>query len=614
MTQPQPQFPTPDGKQDRAAAGRKAHIRLLSAEPVDPKIAELARTWARVVAASSFVPEGRAHARAVLAEALRRLVGALAADEFDVSVGRGVGRFLVANHVSAPRSLGDSITLLTGRLLDELDIDGPVARSRLAALVGQLATGFTEALRDGALTAAEGINRAERTAWRDQQRRMYRRLQHALLHDQVTGLPNRAQFTGWLEESLARAPENGRIGICVLNIDRFKMINDSIGTEMADQLLLAVANRLRGQTLRYGHFLAHLGGDSFAIGIEGTTSSDDAAKAADRALRTLGEAIRLDGMQIPLTASAGIVEQPTSGAQAVELIRAADISVGWAKTAPGQRNGGRWALFDAQRNAVEVRRHTLTAAMPAALTRGEFRLAYQPLVSLADDTLVGVEALARWHHPELGTISPSNFIPSAEDTGLIVPLGLTLLEQACAQAAQWQRATGVAVLMSVNVAVAQIRTPGLVPAIASALRKTGWPAELLQLEITESAFLGTDDDALDTLYALTRMGIHLSIDDFGTGYSNLAYLAELPVHNLKLAATFLRGLDQASQPGKSNRTILPALITLSHDLDLSVTAEGIETAEQAEHLRGLGCEFGQGYHLGKPMAAELIEARLAEQR
>jgi len=610
MTQSQPQFTSPDSTQDRAAAGRKAHIRLLTVEPVDPRITELARAWARVVATSSFVPAGRAHARAVLEEALRRLVGALGADDFDISVGHDVGRYLVANHISAPRSLGDSITLLTGRLLDELDIDSPAARSRLAALVGQLATGFTEALRDGALTAAEGINRAERTAWRDQQRRMYRRLQHALLHDQVTGLPNRAQFTGWLEEAIARAPEDGRIGICVLNIDRFKTINDSIGTDKADQLLLAVANRLRGQTHRYGHFLAHLGGDTFAIGIDGTTNSDDVAKAADRALRTLGDPIRLDGMQIPLTASAGIVERPTEDAQAVELIRAADISVGWAKTGPGHRTSGRFALFDAARNAAEVERHTLTAAMPAALAKGEFRLAYQPLVRLKDNAIVGVEALARWHHPELGTISPGQFIPSAEDTGLIVPLGLSLLEQACEQAMVWCRSTGVAVLLSVNVAVAQIRTPGLVPAIASVLRRTGWPAERLQLEITESAFLGTDDDALETLHDLTRMGIRLSIDDFGTGYSNLAYLAELPVHNLKLAASFLRGLDQASQPGRSNRTILPALIALSHDLDLSVTAEGIETAKQAAHLRGLGCEFGQGYHLGKPTTPALIAERL----
>jgi diguanylate cyclase (GGDEF)-like protein len=585
---------------------------VLPDQPADPRILELAKAWAQVVAVSSFVPEGRAYARGVLGEALRRIAAALVADEFDPKVGAGIGRYLVANHISSPRTLGDSINLLGSRVLDELEIRAPATQLRLAALLGQLATGFTEALRDGALTAAEDINRAERAAWRDQQQRMYKRLQHALLHDQVTGLPNRAQFTTWLDERLDAAPIDDRLGICLLNLDRFKAINDSIGTEKADELLVAVANRLRPQASRYGLFLAHLGGDTFALGVEGTTGSDDVAKVADRALRTLEDPVRLDGMQIPITASAGIVERAAVEAQAVELIRAADISVGWAKTdQQGGHHGGRWALFDEKRNAVEVRRHTLTAAMPTALRRGEFTLNYQPLVRLADDKLVGVEALARWQHPEFGRISPAQFIPAAEDTGLIVPLGVALLEQACRQAAEWHDQTGVPVLMSVNVAVAQIRTPGLIPDIISVLRRTGWPAEWLQLEITESAFLGTDDDAMNTLHALTDLGLRLSIDDFGTGYSNLAYLAALPVRNLKLAGIFLQNVDMSSQAGRSNRTILPALIALSHDLDLTVTAEGIETQAQADLLRDIGCEFGQGFHLGKPMLPEQIASLLS---
>lgn len=588
------------------------HLRL-PREVADQRFGDLAISWARVVASSSFVPEGKAHARAVLEGALRRLAGALLADEFDPTVGRDVGQTLVASHISSPRSLGDSVELIGSRLLDELDIRSFETQQRLAAIAGQFVTGFTEALRDGALTAAEDINRAERTAWRDQQRRMYRRLQHALLHDQLTDLPNRAQFTGWLEETLARAPETARVGLCLINVDRFKAINDSIGMEKGDELLLAVANRLRPQANRYGHFLAHLGGDTFAIGMERTTSSDDVAKVADRALRTLSDPIRLDGLQIPLTASAGIVESEVAGAQAIELIRAADISVGWAKTQQGgHRRGGTWALFDADRNAAEVRRHTLTAEMPSALARGEFGLAYQPLVRLADNSVVGFEALARWHHPKLGVIGPGQFIPAAEETGLIVPLGLTLLEQACARAAQWQDEQDESLLMSVNLAVAQVRTPGLVPAITSILRRTNWSAEQLQLEITESAFIGSDDEAMATLHTLTCMGIRLSIDDFGTGYSSLAYLAEMPVSNLKLASHFLRGLDNSSATGRSNRTILPALITLSHDMELTVTAEGIETSGQARHLRGIGCDFGQGYHLGRPMPAKRIPRLLAD--
>jgi diguanylate cyclase (GGDEF)-like protein len=584
---------------------------VVTGEPADQRISEFARSWARVLASTSFVPGGRAKARCVLEEALRRILDALVDPVFDPQIGRDVGRSLVANHMSAPRTLGDSIHLLGSRLLDELDVTVPGAQPRLAALLGQLATGFTEALRDGALTAAEDINKAERAAWRDQQRRMYRRLQHALLHDQLTDLPNRAQFTGWLEETLARAPQGARIGLCVINLDSFKAINDSIGMEKADQLLLAVANRLRPQANRYGHFLAHLGGDTFAIGVERTNGSDDVAKVTDRALRTLSDPIRLDGLQIPITASAGIVEREAAGAQATELIRAADISVGWAKVDQGGHRQGRWAVFDVDRNAADVRKHTLTAAMPAALARNEFTLEYQPLVRLADGALVGVEALARWQHPELGLIGPGQFIPSAEDTGLIVPLGIALLEKACRQAARWRAETGETLLLSANLAVAQIRAPGLVPAIVSVLRRTGWAAEDLQLEITESAFIGSDDDAMDTLHGLTRLGMRLSIDDFGTGYSSLAYLADLPVHNLKLAASFLRGLDNGSQTGKSNRMILPALVTLSHDLELTVTAEGIERASQSEHLRGIGCDFGQGFFLGRPMAPERIAALLS---
>ncbi|HVV20652.1 MAG TPA: bifunctional diguanylate cyclase/phosphodiesterase [Pseudonocardiaceae bacterium] len=575
---------------------------LTAAELLDQRISAFARSWARVLASTSFVPGGRAKARAVLEDALRRLVDVLGAQAFDPQVGRDIGRDLVANHISTPRTLGDSISLLGGRLLDELDIRSAATQPRLAALLGQLATGFTEALRDGALTAAEDINKAERAAWRDQQRRMYRRLQHALLHDQLTDLPNRAQFTGWLEEIIARAAVDDRVGLCVINLDRFKTITDSIGMDKADQLLLAVANRLRPLANRYGHFLAHLGGDTFAIGVERTLSSDDVAKVADRALRTLSDPIRLDGMQIPVTASAGIVERTVVGAQAVELIRAADISVGWAKVDQGAHRRGRWAVFDSLRNAEDVRKHTLTAAMPAALARNEFGLAYQPLTRLGDGELIGVEALARWHHPSLGLIGPGQFIPAAEDTGLIVPLGIALLEQACRQAVRWRDGCGVTVLMSANLAVAQIREPGLVPAIASVLRRTGWDPTDLQLEIVESAFIGTDDEAMETLDGLTRLGIRLAIDDFGTGYSSLAYLAELPVHNVKLAARFLRGLDG----GSANRTILPALVALSHDLELSVTAEGIENREQAEYLREIGCDLGQGYFLGRPVRAEMI--------
>ncbi|HEX3590258.1 MAG TPA: bifunctional diguanylate cyclase/phosphodiesterase [Pseudonocardiaceae bacterium] len=576
---------------------------------------DLARSWARAVARSSFLVDGQGAARVVLGEALRTLLDAVTTEPFDPGTGRVVGHDLVAKHISSPRALGDSIDLLGARLLPDVGRDTAANRQRLAALLGQLATGYTEALRDAALTAAENINRAERTAWRDQQRRFQQRLQHALLHDQLTGLPNRAQFTAWLGDVLAEAPEGARLGVCLISIDRFRAINDSIGMDRADEVLLAVSTRLAAQVGRNGHFLARLGGDTFAVGVERTGDSDDVAKVADRALRTLADPIRLDGLQIPVTASAGIVEREAFGATATELIRAADISAGWARTDQEvQRRGGRWAVFDPERNAAEVRRHTLTAQIPAALDNDEFGLVYQPLLRLSDHSLSGVEALARWHHPEHGIVGPGQFIPAAEDTGLIVPLGMALLEQACRQAARWRASTGRAVTMSVNLAAAQIRTPGLVGAITDILDRTRWPAELLQLEITESVFLDGHDDVEEgtgaVLRDLARLGIGVAIDDFGTGYSSFAYLAGLPVTNLKLAASFLRGLDRPTPTARSNRTILPALVALGHELDVTVTAEGIETADQADHLKRLGCDFGQGYHFSRPVPSDEIASLL----
>lgn len=582
----------------------------------EARYTELARVWVAEVAKSNFLPEGRSRGRALLEGILRRLVAALSAEPFEASEGYLIGATLVANDITSPRALGDSISLLSGRMLEDLGIGDDYCPARLAALLGQLATGFTEAMRDRALLASENLNRHERSVWRDRQDALHRRLQHALLHDQLTGLPNRASLTRWLDDAITGASPDERLGLCILTLDRFKSVIDSLGTERADQLLLAVAQRLRSQAARHGHFLAHLGGDTFAVAVSATTSADDLVKVADRALRALSDPIRLDGHQIPVSAAVGIVERPVAGARTSELIRAADISVGWARTDAGPRaGGGRWAVFNEERNAAEVLRHRLTADMPTALARREFTLAYQPLVRLSDDELVGVEALARWNHGTYGPVSPMRFIPAAEDTGLIVQLGLVLLEQACEQTVAWRRETGRTLSVSVNLAVAQLREPGLLADVFGVLRRTGLGPEDLQLEITESALIDSGDDAVDTLHAMVQEGIRLAIDDFGTGYSSLAYLAELPVHNLKLAARFQRGIDtsapSSAATGRSNRMILPALVSLAHELGLTVTAEGIETAAQAEHLRGIGCDFGQGYVLGRPMVSSAITDLLA---
>jgi diguanylate cyclase (GGDEF)-like protein len=573
------------------------------ADDPDARLAALVRVWERRVAEVNFVPEGRAHARAVLDTALRRLLAALRAEPFDARVGYQLGRDLVASRIAAPGALGRTLSLLGAELPAEPGSGDP---SRLAELLGQLATGFTAALRDYALTAAEDINRAERAAWREQQHLLQQRLQHALLYDQRTDLPNRAHLTRWLTDTIAGAPGNGRPGLCLLALDRFTVITESLGAQRAEALLVHVAHRLRTLVEKYGHFLANLGEDTFAIAVP-RTAGDHMVKVVDRALRVLSDPIQLDDHRITLRGSAGIVTPQAPWTTAEELLRAGEISLGWARAQPDMhRQRGRWAVFEADRHAAEVRRHAITAAMPGALDSGDFTLAYQPLIRLSDGAFTGVEALARWRHPEFGEISPAQFIPAAEDTGLIVPLGVALLRRACAQAVAWRQATGTTPVISVNLSVMQLHDPDTTPAVAAVLRDTGWPAGLLHLEITESAIIDSSDETLDTLHALAGLGIRLAIDDFGTGYSSLAYLAELPVHNLKLAASFLSGVDTATPTGRSNRTILPALINLSHDLGLTVTAEGIETPAQAEHLRRLGCDLGQGFHLGRPVPGARI--------
>ena len=580
------------------------------ASPADPaavqrqqehRLGKLVQLWIDQVAQTTFVPGGRAQVRAVLDESLRRLVKALTAEPFDPAPGYQVGFELVSSRIHVPRALGNTLTLLGQQLVHQLGITHRQAPARLAALLGQLAAGFTEALRNVALAQSEDIGRAERSAWREQQNQANRRLQRALLTERSTDLPNRAHLMTRLAEILADPAACPRLGLCLVNLDRFKAVNESLGYDRCDDLLRAVGQRMRNLAAEGGHFLAHLGGDEFAIVVERTDSSEDVAKVAELVLSTLREPFAINGYKLPVAASAGVVERVATGVQPAELLRAADITLGWAKAS----RRGHWAEFNEDRYLGELRQHALTADMPGALARGEFGLAYQPLVRLADRRVVGVEALARWRHPTHGAISPGQFIPLAEGTGLIVQLGQHLLELACTQAAAWRQRCGAPFIISVNLAVAQLRGPRLVAAVAAALDRSGLPGDQLQLEITESALVGGHAVELETLRDLAAAGVRLAIDDFGTGYSCLAYLADLPVHAIKLAPGFLHGLDDGG-PGHSNRTILPALISLSHDLDLTVTAEGVESATQAQHLTTMGCDLGQGFHLGHPTCPERI--------
>jgi EAL domain-containing protein (putative c-di-GMP-specific phosphodiesterase class I) len=277
-------------------------------------------------------------------------------------------------------------------------------------------------------------------------------------------------------------------------------------------------------------------------------------------------------------------------------MKAADTTLYWAKS----DGRDRVALFNQQRHALDVIRYELAASMPAALEREEFFLEYQPLVRLSDGVETGVEALVRWHHPRLGVLGPDQFIPLAEETGLIVPLGLWVLRQACAEGAIWRDQYPEAErAISVNLAVRQIRDGRIVEDVATVLADTGLDPKALQLELTESAVMGTAEP-LETLQALAALGVSIAIDDFGTGYSNFAYLRNLPVHALKLAGSFVAGLRPTERPDPVDEQIIAAVINLAHALGLTVTAEGVETAEQANRLAALGCDTGQGWYYAEP--------------
>ena len=431
------------------------------------------------------------------------------------------------------------------------------------------------------------------------------RLHHQAMHDPLTGLPNRALFLDRLDAALHRHGDQDRVALCYMDLDGFKVINDSLGHHLGDDLLVAVAERLGEHVSGPDRLVARIGGDEFVILVEQSTSTGAAVEVAERALGALDEPFRIDEHELAVSASVGIVERSVRGQSAAELIRDADVTLYWAK-AEGK---SQWAIFDPERNASEVAQFRLSATMPAALEREEFYVDYQPLVSLDGFCVVGVEALVRWQHPDLGRLGPDRFIGLAEETGLIVALGRWVLRESCRRARQWQDEFGeLAPLISVNLAVRQARDPHLVQDVAQILDETGLAAHRLQLEVTESAVMGTVDDSLRALRELAEMGVRIAIDDFGTGYSNLAYLRHLPVHELKVAGSFMEGLREAERPDPVDARIVGGLVNLAHALDLGVTAEGVETHAQARRLADIGCETGQGYFFARPCSPDKIRS------
>ncbi|MGQ5638099.1 MULTISPECIES: putative bifunctional diguanylate cyclase/phosphodiesterase [unclassified Streptomyces] len=456
-------------------------------------------------------------------------------------------------------------------------------------------------------------------------RELQARLRHLQMHDPVTRLPNRTLFferlTGALEAESYERSGTGRIGLCYLDLDGFKAVNDTLGHRVGDRLLAAVAERLTRVADEAGYaravtpLVARLGGDEFALLVEDSTGTEQLADLAESALRALEEPFDLAGQRLSLTASIGVVERHAAGTTATGLMQAADTTLYWAK-ADGK---ARWTLFDPERNAHRMTRQALSSTLRPAIERGEFALEYQPLVGMEDGRLAGVEALIRWNHPQFGTLTPNRFIGLAEEDGSIVQLGRWALVTACRQARRWQldHPDEPPLFVSVNVAVRQVWDSDLVADVAQTLAETGLAPHLLQLELTESAVMGSAGRPLQALQALSDMGVRIAIDDFGTGYSNLAYLSRLPVSTLKLDGSFVRGFQyeeaaKGAVPNPADEVIVEAMIQLAHRLGITVTAECVETSAQADRLRRIGCDTGQGWLYSRPVPPDRISELLDE--
>ncbi|MEU9391099.1 EAL domain-containing protein [Streptomyces sp. NPDC048324] len=422
------------------------------------------------------------------------------------------------------------------------------------------------------------------------------RLRYEATHDALTGLPNRTFFFERLEKALG-AGSGQRFGLCYLDLDGFKTVNDSLGHAAGDRLLVEVADRLQSCATAPGEMVARLGGDEFVALTTGPDTQREVDDLATRIMSALLAPISIDGRELTVRGSIGIVEGPAGERSPAEVLRSADITMYRAKSA----GGNRYELADPEADARAITRHGLTTALPAALERDEFFIEYQPLVHLGDGSVRGAEALVRWLHPQHGVLGPDRFIPLAEHTGLIVPLGRWVLEQSVRQARKWRERHDQAgpLRINVNLSPCQLTHPGLVQDTVDILERAGVEPDALCLEVTESALIGADDDLLKPLRRLAEMGVDIALDDFGTGYSNLANLRRLPVSILKLDRSFTQGMQQFPADPVDLK-IVEGIVSLAHSLDLAVTVEGVETGAQAEQLRILGCDTAQGWYYARP--------------
>ncbi len=427
---------------------------------------------------------------------------------------------------------------------------------------------------------------------------------HDALHDRVTGLPNRAQLLGWLtqmseDQHHADSTSHAKVALIVLDLDRFTVVNESLGHTAGDHLLSLVGQRLAALA-RPTDLVARLGSDEYGVVLDNVRGPRDAERVADRFLATLARPFVLDDREVTIGANAGLAVARLAVTTPDDLLKEAEIALHRAKADPIRA----LVRFDPEMRAESLEQAALEHDLRRAVERSELRLHYQPLVDLADGSVVGVEALVRWQHPERGLVPPLSFIPLAEETGLIVPIGQWVLDTACRQVRAWRQAGGAAPsVVSVNLSARQFAHPDLVAKVAATLEATDLDPSALELEITESVVMDQSEASIERLQALRRLGVKLVLDDFGTGYSSLSYLRRLPLDTIKIDRSFVSGLgsDAADLP------IAQAVISLAHGLGIGVVAEGIETATQLACLRELGCDRGQGYAFARPVPPEELE-------
>ena len=427
-----------------------------------------------------------------------------------------------------------------------------------------------------------------------------KRMEYHAHHDSLTGLPNRILLNDRIQLGLVQARrQQSMFALLFLDLDRFKIINDSLGHTVGDQLLRVISHRLKS-CLREGDTVARLGGDEFMILLPNINNASDAGKIGTKIIRSLTEPVSCNGHELHITTSIGISVYPFDGSNAETLVKHADISMYRAK----EIGRNKLVYYSAEMNAGSQKKLLIETNLRSALEEEQLHLAYQPKIDIIQNTIIGVEALLRWDHPVLGYVSPLEFIPIAEESGLIIPIGEWVIQTALTQLREWHDAGFSELTMAVNLSSIQLTGPGFEDLLDSALAETGITADKVELEVTENVAMHNIGSAIDTLEKLKNKGMSIAMDDFGTGYSSLGYLRKLPVDTVKIDRSFVNEIPDS----KDDALIAQTIIAMAHSMNLSLVVEGVENIRQLNFFRQQGCRVVQGYLFSKPVpAADILE-------